>query len=500
MSHPPSAGSAAPPDQLTVAGFAAIGQSPPTMSGQIPQQPGHQPARRTAFAEGMDRMRTSATTEPGRLRIIGAVLAVLVVAFAAITAWQVADRSSAADSVVERSQPLSADAASIYRSLADADTTAAAGFLSGGQWPNEVTKRYEKDIDRASKLLVKAAANTEGSAAAQKQLSTLSHTLPRYTGLIEQARANNRQGLPLGGAYLRYANKQMSETLLPAARELYETETGQLNDDYDAAKSWPYLALAAGVVALGGLGWAQRRNYRRTNRVFNQGLLIATAATTVVLLWLVAGHAFARSGLTDSDEHGAQSLQVLNEARIDSLRARADESLTSVSRGAVVDAKSGEDAYEKRYQASMVNLMGKGEKGGPASGSKLHEAFQLADNETGEAPVDKAGEWTREWQQRHKVARSADDAGDYDLAVERTIGKKDATGEDFDSKNSSGEAFDKVDAWLAKALAHEQAEFSSAAEDGRGAFTGLQWGAVVLGLLGALGALLGIGRRLSEYR
>nr|WP_206314493.1 hypothetical protein [Streptomyces coryli] len=458
------------------------------MPGQTPQPPGHQPARRSAFAEGLDRVRASAGTEPGRLRIIGAVLAALVVAFAAITAWQVADRASAADSVVERSQPLSRDAASIYRSLADADTTAAAGFLSGGQWPAEVTERYEQDIDRASKLLVKAAANTDDSSAAQKQLTIISDTLADYTGLVEQARANNRQGLPLGGAYLRYANKQMSEKLLPAAEKLYETETEQLDEDYNAAKSWPFLALGAGIIALGALGWAQRRNYRRTNRVFNQGLIIATAATTVVLLWLAAGHTFARSGLTESDEHGAQSLQVLNEARIGSLQARANEALTSVSRGAVLDEK-GNDAYEKRYQKGMSELVGKGGKDA-APGSQLHEAMRLADDGAGQTPVDKAGDWTREWQKRHATARAADDDGNYNSAVEKTIGKE----------NSTGETFDKVDSFLAKALAHEQAEFSAAAEDGRGAFTGLQWGAIVLGLLGALGALLGIGRRLSEYR
>lgn len=46
--------------------------------------------RRTAWAEGLDELRAAATTEPGRLRVIGAVLALLVVLFGAVTAWQVA--------------------------------------------------------------------------------------------------------------------------------------------------------------------------------------------------------------------------------------------------------------------------------------------------------------------------------------------------------------------------------------------------------------------------
>lgn len=82
------------------------------------------PPRRTAFAEGVDQLRAAATTEPGRLRIIGALLALLLVAFGSVTAWQMNDRSAAADDVLHGSQPLSSAAAEIYSSLAAANTAA----------------------------------------------------------------------------------------------------------------------------------------------------------------------------------------------------------------------------------------------------------------------------------------------------------------------------------------------------------------------------------------
>ncbi|MBO0651461.1 hypothetical protein J1792_01165 [Streptomyces triculaminicus] len=450
--------------------------------------------RRTAWREGLDRLKASATTEPGRLRIIGAVLAALLVAFGAVTAWQVTDRTTASDAVVDHSQPLSADAADIYRSLADADTAAAGGFLAGGQEPRAVRERYEKDIALASELLVKAAANTEGSHGAARQIALLNAQLPVYTGLVESARANNRQGLPLGGAYLRHAGDRMRDDLLPAARALYEAETGRLGSDYDDAESWPWVALATGVLALGALGWAQRRDYHRTNRVFNHGLLAATAACAVVLLWLVTGHALARSGLTTSYEHGAKSLRVLNEARIASLQARGDESLTLVARGAVLTPEGG-DAYESSYRSGMGRLVGADAKDTPASGapapdSLLGRARALADGDGGREPLVKAIEDVRQWQQRHREARAADDGGYYERALPKVIGEKDST----------GESFDRVDRELGQALAHEQGEFRSAADDGRGALTGLAAGAAVLAVLGAAAAVLGIGRRLSEYR
>ncbi|MFF3338110.1 hypothetical protein [Streptomyces flavidovirens] len=437
------------------------------------------PARTTAWSEGVDRLRAGATTEPGRLRIIGALVAALVVAFGAVTAWEISDRAAAADDVVTRSQPLSADAASIYRSLADADSAAASGFLAGAQEPQDVRERYEDDIATASALLVKAAANTDSTSASGREITTLNSQLPQYTGLIERARANNRLGLPLGGAYLRYANERMTTELLPAAERLYKAETSRLGDDYDDARVWPFVGLGLGVLALGGLGWAQRRNYRRTNRVFNHGLLAASVASAVVLLWLGIGHAVARAELEDAMAHGQESLEVLNDARINSLNARANENLTLVARGAVLAEDGKRDLYESQYADGMKALQ-----------QRLAQARGLADDPHGSDPVAEAADKAAEWRKRHTTARATDDSGDYEGALAKVIG----------GKGSTGECFNGVDAALEKALAHEQVEFTRAAEDSRGALSGLPLGAAVLAVLGAAGAVLGIGRRISEYR
>ncbi|AJT67025.3 hypothetical protein T261_5400 [Streptomyces lydicus] len=447
------------------------------------------PRRRTAWADGLDELRAAATTEPGRLRVIGAVLALLVLVFGAVAAWEVADRAAAADDVVGRSQPLSADAARIYRSLADADTTAAGGFLAGGEESRATRDRYAQDLATAAGLLVKASSGTRGSDRADAQIAALSKALPRYAGLVETARTNNRQGLPLGGAYLRYANDQMRRELLPAARALYDAENDRLAADYAAAKAWPWLALAAGLLAVGALGWAQRRDYRRTNRVFNRGLLAATAACLAALVWLVAGHALARSGLSDSYERGTRSLRVLHEARIDALQARGDENLTLVARGAVLTGDQ-KDFYEAGFRTGMADLVGAGRKGNAAGGSRLGKALALADDEAGRRPVRDALRHVRQWQARHAEARAADEKGAYEQALAKVIG----------GDRPTRESFDRVDAELQRALAHEQQEFRSAADGGRAALGGLAAGAAVLAVLGAVGAVLGIGRRLSEYR
>ncbi|WKX09163.2 hypothetical protein [Streptomyces sp. NL15-2K] len=438
------------------------------------------PPRRTAFAEGVDRLRAAATTEPGRLRIIGAVLALLVVAFGAVTAWQTTDRSTAADDVLNNSQPLSS-AADIYRALADANTAASSGFLAGGQETPASRDRYEKDIDTAAEGLVQAAANSEPDSPSAQTVAKLNRLLPEYKGLVERARTYNRQGFPVGGAYLRYANEKMQEQMLPAAEDLYKKENERLRADYAAATPYPWAAIGLGVLALAALAWAQHRNYRRTNRVLNHGLVAATATATVVLLWLVVGHSVARANLNDSYDHGVRSLKVLHDARIASLKARGNENLTLVARGAET-VKVGDntvDAYDHDFQTNM-SLLGKG----------LTEAEKLADDSTGEQPVTAAVGNMTEWKKRHTDARAQDENGNYEAALDKVIGAKGATGECFDS----------VDANLVKALDHEETEFKQAAGDGVGAMSGLPVGTAALAVLGAAGAVLGIGRRLSEYR
>ncbi|WP_255951760.1 CHASE3 domain-containing protein [Streptomyces odontomachi] len=452
------------------------------------------PPRRSAWSEGVERLRAGAGTEPGRLRIIGAALALLIVAFGAVTSWQTTARAGAADQVLNHSQPLSADAADIYRSLADANTTESSGFLAGGQEPKEVRDTYAQDIATASDKLAKAASNTQADPESAKAIAKLNGLLPRYTGYIERARANNRQGLPLGAAYLRLANDLMQKQMLVQAERLYENENGRLHADYDDATPYPWVAIGLGAVALGALVWAQRRTYRRTNRVFNRGLLAATAATTVVLLWLVVGHTVARLGLNDSYEHGVRSLTVLDDARIASLQARSNENLTLISRGAeTVKDENGTtvDAYDHAFNSEMNSLGGT-----DGGGGLLGRAAALADDAAGREPVADAIAQVKVWKSRHKAARDSDNAGDYAKALSKIVGApgKPPTGD------TTGDAFNKADDALGKALKLERSEFRASAGDGRGAMEGLPVGSAVLAVLGAAGALSGIGRRLSEYR
>ncbi|MBV6697619.1 hypothetical protein [Kitasatospora aureofaciens] len=468
--------------------------APPPRPGVPAQRPGAAPASRPPSAltpSGLKaRLTRASRTAPGRLRLAGAVLAVLTVAFGGLTAWQLETRAQAAERVVSYSQPLSRDAADIHRSLADADTTAATGFLLAGAEPKAVRDRYEQDLSTAARLIAEAAARTTAASPAQGSLARLNQQLPVYAGLVESARADNRQGFPLGGAYLRYASDQMQNVLLPAAAELTAAENQELADDYAAAKAVPWGAYALAVLTVGALVWVQVVLFRRTNRVFNPGLLLATAAVLAGAFWLAVTSASTGTALKDSDRNGATPLRALNTARVDVLTARLAENLHYVARGSTTK-------YAEQWSKTTNGLAVPAQKDLPMlqRAGSLPEAVNLAPAVADRTVRDAAQQYDT-WYERHDKARKSEtDNADYQGALDATV-----TADQAKAPGTADAAFNATDQLLAKAADIEQQEFRKAAEGTDGDLRTAAVAVALLGLAAAAAALRGLGRRLAEYR
>ena len=80
---------------------------------------------------------------------------------------------------------------------ADADATNA--FL-GGLEPAAQREDYTEAVSSAAQLVAEAAQHQPADGAA---LGALNRSLLDYTSQVEQARANNRQALPVGAQYLK---------------------------------------------------------------------------------------------------------------------------------------------------------------------------------------------------------------------------------------------------------------------------------------------------------
>jgi len=423
-------------------------------------------------------LRSLARTTPGVL-IFCMVGAVLVSVLAGVfTAVNVQSRAAALDSLANRSGELSVAAQDIYRGLSDADATANGAFLSGGREPANVRARYESDIAKAESALAVAVAAREPADLADPSspLGVLSAKLSVYTGLVETARANNLQGLPVGAAYQREASNLMRTELLPAAQDLYTTETAGVAEDQDDAAALPIVEVLLALATLVVLVYAQRFLRRRTRRRLNVGLAIATVAAIASLLWVVVATIGVMANVNASRENGSTQTDVLAQARIAALAARGDETLTLVARG------SG-GAFEERYEKTQQELAG--------GDGLLAEARGLASAPDVVDAVATATEAQRSWQQVHTAIRTADDSGDYPQAVTLTIGT---------DPNGAATHFDKVDEQLARAIEHTQSAFSDEVSQADSALTGTVIGVILLALVTAGGAVFGIWQRLKEYR
>ncbi|MET1074571.1 MAG: hypothetical protein ABWY11_18130 [Umezawaea sp.] len=410
---------------------------------------------------------------PGRLSLIALVLVAVSLLSGALTGFGVQTRSAALEELATRSEPLSFAAQEVYRAMADADATAAGAFLSGGVESTQLRARYEADIAKAAAALTTATGEITRSPEVGRALTTLSGQLPVYTGLIETARTHNRQGNPVGAAYLREASGLMRAELLPAAQDLYRAETANVVRDQDRAGGGPWTELLLGLVSLAALGLAQWYLTRRTNRLVNVGLLVATGLTLVSLLWVVIASAIVASTVSDSRVDGSTQVDVLARARIDTLTARGDETLTLVARG------SGQ-AYEKRY-ADVAKELG----GLIATGRSLATEPAVRD------AVTSAETNYRAWQDAHQRIRAADDTGDATNALGIALGA---------DPGGAAAAFDALDRDLVTAITRARTAFTGSVATARGALSGTVAVVALLALGAAAAAVAGLWQRLKEYR
>jgi hypothetical protein len=442
---------------------------------------GRLPAASTNLAAGL---RRTAGTTPGRLTLAMVGLVVLSVLTGVVGLLSVQGRADTLDDLTNNREPFSAAAQQIYRSLSDADATAASAFLTSAVEPPALRQRYQNDLNQAGNALAVAATDISGVTDAAKPLSVLATGIPTYTGLVERASANNQQGYPAGSAYLREADNLMQATLLPAAQTLYAIDTKRLADAQDEAAAFPWVAAVLCVGLLVALIMTQRFLRKRTNRVVNVGLVVATGAVIVAILWSATGLVLESVHVAHGRSAGSAPSNVLAQARTEALQARTAETLQLVARGgqdynATVNGHKGFNDY-------ALDVGGK-----DGSGGLLGQAHGMSADDTMTGQVGAAITAAKSWFTLHKQATDANTSGDYDTAVAITLGT---------SKPNEAAAFDQVDTTLNQAITQARTNFADQTSTASSWLIALPIGVLVLLVLAAVGAAVGIWQRLREYR
>jgi hypothetical protein len=241
------------------------------------------PAARRGLVRRLGELRE---TSPGRLQLIMATLLVLGLLAGLVAGLTARAAGAGTDDLGNRAQPLLVEAETIYSALADADTTAAQAFLAGGLEPAALTQRYDTDLDKATTALTSAARRTPDGGPTAQAIQQLAAGTAQYAALVATARANNRQGLPVGSSYLSAASNLNRDTLLPQAQALFRAAQDEVDAGYSDARSsvWVTFLVLLVLALLIALVLAQRRLSRMSHRTFNVPLVAATVVTAILAL------------------------------------------------------------------------------------------------------------------------------------------------------------------------------------------------------------------------
>jgi len=426
-----------------------------------------------ASPSGLARVRWRLSTTPGQLRLAAAVLVAIAVLLGIVAAATVGSRRDAASTLASTSEPQLMRAESLYVALSDADATAATTVLSGGIELPAQRARYVSDIRAASTQLVtlarRATAGDERNAA-----RVLAANMPTYIGLIESARANTRQGYPVGAAYLRRATALMQGTMLPQALNLYIAEAQRTNDDYRTGTANG--GLLAVLIVAGGLGIllfvAQLWLFRFSKRVFNVPLVVASVLVVALTAWVIAGLISEQNRLSAAQRRGSDAVQVLSATRDLALRAQRDDGLALIGRGS--DSTSGKD-----FDAAVGALQGG--HGLLVSAQPIERRSESADQ------VRSVGRGLAAFGAAHREVAASENVGKYTRAVKTY-------------KADEAPRADALNRTLSAQTAAAQRRFAADAHAATSATTGMKFGVPLLALALAVLAAIGLAARIREYR
>ena len=441
-------------------GAAEAAASPPAAAGATAAAPGATPTTVPLLSGSASTPAKAAETTmstPQRLRLLslGVVVVGLVIGVigALIFTYLAVSLSRA-----------KADTAQLIRvqkiqsNLLSADATATNAFLVGGLEPPAQRAAYDQAMSSTSSLIAEAtqAQRADGTALAALNLQVLG-----YAAMIEQARANNRQGLPVGAQYLRNASAQLRSEALPVLDNLVSANAARAADEMTVGAG--YVVLVLTLLALGGVIAAQTWLARRFKRKINVGMLAGSIVLFVLAVVSLIVVVQLHSALNQISSGSLAAVNTAADARIDANDAKSNESLTLIARG------SGQ-AFEAAWKSS--------------ANSVTESVGRLTDKP----------ELVSQWQAYtdvHTQIRALDDGGQWDKAVAK------ATGSASDSSNTAFGAFDSNLAGYLDSVSQDASD-SLAAEQ-----PGMVVAAIIFLLGGVAAALLGrrgVTERLREYR
>lgn len=458
----PPGSPAAPPSGPGAGAPAVAGGTAPAVTG---------PDQRRLRA----RVAELATTTPGRLRVESVAIIVLAVLAGLVTALVTTSRLADTHRITNEAVPVVVHARQVQTSLAEANAAAATAFLAGGVEDPGQRAIYEQSLATAATELEAATQLAGDDTPTRDALVTLTGALPRYAGLIETARANNRQGFPVSAAYLNDASRLLQTEAYPATDTVANQAAQRYRDAYDSQRG---LSLALGAVAIAldlalvaALGYLMAQLNRRFRRTLNPPIAVGLALAVILTGWLAYGLVNQTSHLQTARTDSYAGTRLYLDARGIAFGAKADEARFLIARGAGQSFETSFQARKTQFDQLAPALSDHG-VASARSAARLDSETTLA-------------QWAAY------------------LAIHAQLVQADATDRTQSvalAQNQATAAFNQLDQTTGAALSAEQAQFRAEMDRAGNALRGIRYGALLLVLAIAAAAAYGLQLRINEYR
>jgi hypothetical protein len=400
-------------------------------------------------------------------------LLILISAFAVVGSIASLVMRSASETTADNTAPALIGIQDLFASVAEANAAATAAFLSTSATGTEdrVNRNlYQDAIRRASGQSEEVSAIIGSNNDAHEALKDIAISLNVYSGQIEAARVANNNDLPGADRQLRDALEIVQADVAASVNTVNERGQAQLETERTTGNLLTAAAIAIGVVTLLALLWVQVGLLKRTNRILNPLLVIATLLVTTVVGYLVVGPAARALALDSAAEGGYDAIATTSEIQTTAFSLQSELSLKILDSANGI-TRSGAD-LEPMFAEVSVNI---------------DELMRGTDsNREAAAAETLRTRWTR-YEATARQIETLADQGNQTAAVALFQGDGLST---FNGLNTAIES----------ALSDNRSQFLDGVDEASQAVSTTPFLTIILPVLAALATLLAIQRRLGEYR
>lgn len=435
------------------------------------------------------------STTPGRYRVWSIALGGALVLVALAGTGAAASLDASTERIRDNTGPVLIATQQLVASLAEADAAATAAFLSGASLSGaspagrvedpEQRRLYEQALARASEQLEDVASRIGEDPATHDALTAIAIQVTRYAGLVEAARALSATEAGGGEEYLVDALNLLSTTVAEDTRRLTVATQERFEADEAGRDAGLVVAVVLGLAALGGLIAVQVALTRRTHRLLNLPLVLATVALAGAVGWLAVANARSGDDLDDARRGGYDSIALTAEIQASGFRAKSDETV------ALITGDRSRQEAAQRQAAQLLDgevtdgVVASVREGEPLSlDGLLADAAARADSARERAAV---AELFVRWQRYDDTVVDLRAAATADARRELAVGPASST---FNGFNFSVESV----------LGDNRTQFLAGLDRATERLGGLTAVTLLVPLAAAVAALGGLQLRINEYR